>query len=68
MSLLPTPTVSDLAQLHVAFELMHWPDWTFERAMTFDLRRQLLIFHAGKVSSRAIQPAHQPTTPIKGYP
>lgn len=51
--LLPTPVVSDLAQLRAAFALMHWPGWTFEQAMAFDLRRQLLIFHAGKVAPRS---------------
>ncbi len=68
MSLLPTPVIADLEQLHAAFDAMHWPEWTFERALAFDLRRQLLVFHAGKVSSRAPQPAPQPTTPTKGYP
>lgn len=54
--LLPTPTITDMEQLHAAFDLMHWPEWTFERAMEFDLRRQLLVFHAAKVANQSPQP------------
>lgn len=48
---MPTITLPPITDSHrrAAFEAMHWPGWTYEAAMRFDMRRKLIEARASRM-------------------
>lgn len=57
---MPTITLPPITDAHrrAAFTAMHWPGWTFETAMRFDLRRKLVEARASHLRTNEYKAQH----------
>ena len=75
MSAPDLPEVTD-AHRQAAFAAMHWPGWTFESAMQYDLRRRLIECRAHQLRTsewmetqqRSVEPVQRCRPGLDGHP
>lgn len=57
---MPTITLPPITDAHrlAAFTAMHWPGWTYEAAMRFDMRRKLIEARASGMRTAEYKAQH----------
>ena len=61
MQTVTLPPVTDAHRL-AAFEAMHWPGWTYEAAMRYDMRRRLIEARAAHLRTAQFKQQARCTT------